>query len=154
MFGYFITALAGIFWIFRLIVALMFTTDASFPIVPINMTFEIIVLFVTFVCIIFIAKEKMIGSVIYLIAQCAYFGVDAYKALEVITSGQAVQTSNYITLFISFIAIIIPVLAIMNIGLSSGKKGSMKNRKTDWFYGTTDYDRNLDDRADKNQYKF
>ena len=30
----------------------------------------------------------------------------------------------------------------------------LKNRKTDWFYGTTDYDRKFDDRADRNQYKF
>ncbi len=35
----------------------------------------------------------MIGAVVYLIAQCMYFGVDAYKALEVITAGQA-QTAN------------------------------------------------------------
>ena len=95
----------------------------------------------------------MIGAVVYLIAQCMYFGVDAYKALEVITAGQA-QTANYLTLFISIIAVIIPILAIMNIGLSSGKRGNGKNRQTDWFYGTTDYDRNFDDRADKNQYKF
>ena len=59
-----------------------------------------------------------------------------------------------LTLFISIIAVIIPILAIMDIGLSSGKKGSSKNKKTDWFYGTTDYDRNFDDRADQNQYKF
>ena len=66
-------------------------------------------------------KRKMIGAVVYLIAQCMYFGVDAYKALEVITAGQA-QTANYLTLFISIIAVIIPILAIMDIGLSSGKK--------------------------------
>lgn len=153
MFGYFITTLAAIFWVFRVIVALMYTAEAEFPIVPINMIFEIIMLFVTFVCIILVAKRKMIGAVVYLIAQCAYFGVDAYKSIETIIEGQP-QTANYITLFISIIAVIIPVLAIMNIGLSSGKKSSMRNRKTDWFYGTTDYDRKFDDRADKNQYKF
>ena len=153
MFGYFITTLAAIFWVFRVIVALMYTAEAEFPIVPINMTFEIIMLFVTFVGIILVAKRKMIGAVVYLIAQCAYFGVDAYKSIETIIEGQP-QTANYITLFISIIAVIIPVLAIMNIGLSSGKKSSMRNRKTDWFYGTTDYDRKFDDRADKNQYKF
>ena len=118
-----------------------------------DVTFEVVLLFITFACIILVAKRKMIGAVVYLIAQCMYFGVDAYKALEVITAGQA-QTANYLTLFISIIAVIIPILAIMDIGLSSGKKGSSKNKKTDWFYGTTDYDRNFDDRADQNQYKF
>jgi len=153
MFGYMVTALAGIFWFFRLIVALMFSTDAGFAIVPMNMTFEIVLLFITFVCIILIATRKMTGAVIYLIAQCAYFGIDAYKTLQVIIEGQP-QTANYITLLISVIAIIIPILAIMDIGLNTGKKGSGKNRKTDWFYGTTDYERNMDERADKNQYKF
>lgn len=153
MLGYFITILAGIFWLFRVIVSLLYTAESGFYIIPMNMTFEIVVLFITFVCIIFIAKRKMLGAVIYLIAQCSYFGVDAYKSIETIIDGQA-QTANYLTLFISIIAVIIPVLAIMNIGLSSGKRGSRKNRKTDWFYGTTDYDRKFDDRADKNQYKF
>lgn len=151
MFGYIITTFAAIFWIFRLMVALMFSTEAGFSIVPLNMTLEIILLFVTFICIILIAKRKMIGAVIYLIAQGAYFGVDAYKTLSSITSG---QETNYITFLVSIIAIIIPILAIMDIGLSTGKKSSFGNKKTDWFYGTTDYDRNLDDRADKNQYKF
>ncbi len=41
----------------------------------------------------------------------------------------------------------------MDIGLSSGKR-EVQKKKTDWFYGTTDYDRNFDDRADQNQYKF
>ena len=153
MFGYMVTTFAGVFCFFRLVVALMFTTDMGFAIVPMNMTFEIVLLFITFACIVLIAKRNMLGAVLYLIAQCTYFGVDAYKTLQVIIEGQP-QTADYLTLFISIIAVVIPVLAIMDIGLNTGKKGSMKNRKTDWFYGTTDYDRNMDDRADKNQYKF
>lgn len=153
MFGYFITGLAGIFWLFRVIVALMYTSEAGFLIVPLNMTFEIVLLFITFACIIFIAKKKMIGAVIYLIAQCSYFGIDAYKTLQVIVEGET-QTANYISLSISIIAILIPILAIMNIGLNTGKKGNARDKKTNWFYGTTEYDRNIDDRADKNQYKF
>ncbi len=153
MFGYFITALAGVFWFFRVLIMLLYSTDTAFPIVPMNVMFEVVLLFVTFVCIILIAKRNMLGAIIYLIAQCAYFGVDAYKSIEAIMNGTS-QTANYITLFISLIAVIIPLLAVMNIGLSTGKKGSGKNKKTDWFYGTTDYERNFDDRADKNQYKF
>lgn len=153
MFGYIITTFAAIFWIFRLFIMLIHTSEVAFLIVPMNVTFEIALLFITFVCIILVAKRKMLGAVIYLIAQGAYFGVDGYENLRTII--EATPTSAaYISLFIDAIAIIIPILAIMNIGLSSGKRGSIKNRKTDWFYGTTDYDRNLDDRADKNQYKF
>ncbi len=153
MFGYFITALGGVFWLFRVLVMLLYSTDSGFAIVPMNVTFEFVLLFITFVCIVLVAKRKMLGAIIYLIAQCAYFGVDAYKSIEMIMNGTS-QTGNYITLFISLIAVIIPLLAVMDIGLSSGKKGSVRNRKTDWFYGTTEYDRNFDERADKNQYKF
>ena len=151
MFGYFITAFAGVFWFLRVIVTLMFTSETSFPIVPLNTMFEIVVLFITFICIILIAKRNMLGAVIYLITHCAYFGIDAYKALEVIIEGQP-ETANYLSLFISIIAVIIPVLAIMNIGLSSGK--GKKDKKTDWFYGSKEYERNFDDRADTTQYKF
>lgn len=151
MFGYFVTTFAGVFWFLRVIATLMFSSETSFPIVPLNMMFEIVVLFITFVCIVLIAKRNMLGAVIYLITHCAYFGVDAYKALETIVEGQP-QTANYVSLFISIIAVIIPVLAIMDIGLSSGK--GKKDKKTDWFYGSNEYERNFDDRADKNQYKF
>lgn len=153
MLGYMITTFAGVFWIIRLAIALIFTADVEFPIVPLNMTFEIVVLFITFICIILIAKRKMFGAVVYLITQGAYFGVDTYKNIQAIVEGTP-QTANYVSLFISAIAVIIPILAIMDIGLSSGKKGSGKNKKTDWFYGTDEYDRKFDDRADKNQYKF
>lgn len=151
MLGYMITTFAGVFWLFRLLVTFLYTSESGFPIVPLNITFEIVLLFITFACIILVAKRKMVGAVIYLISQAVYFGIDAYKTLEVIMNG---QTANYATFFISIVAVVIPLLAVMDIGLSTGKKGSGKNRKTDWFYGTTDYERNFDDRADKNQYKF
>ena len=153
MFGYIITTLASIFWIFRVIVMIMYTTGTKLPIAPMNVTFEIVLLFITFVCIILIAKRKMLGAVIYLIAQCAYFGVDAYKNIETIIETQP-QTATYISLFISTIAVIIPVLAVMNIGLSTGKKSTGFHKKTDWFYGTREYERKMDDRADQNQYKY
>jgi len=153
MFGYFITSLAAIFWIFRLIVALMYTGGTAFAFAPMNITIEIILLFITFVCIIFIARRKMLGAVAYLIAQCAYFGVDAYRNLEIILEGTPTNTT-YLSLMISVFAVLIPVLAIMNIGLSTGKKSTGKNKKTDWFYATTEHDREFDDRADRNQYKF
>lgn len=151
MLGYMITTFACVFWLFRVIVTFLYTSESGFPIVPLNITFEIVLLFITFVCIILVAKRKMFGAVLYLIAQTVYFGIDAYKTLEVIMNGQA---TNYATFFISLVAVIIPLLSVLDIGLSTGKKGSGKNRKTDWFYGTTDYERNFDDRVDKNQYKF
>lgn len=146
MFGYMVTALAGIFWLFRVIVTMMFTGESTFPVQPINITFEIVLLFITFVCIILIAKRNMIGAIIYLIAHCAYFGVDIYQSVTQ-------DSINYLNLMVSIVGVIIPFLAFANIGLSSGKKSSGKNKKTDWFYGTNDYEREFDERADTNQYK-
>ena len=154
MLGYMVVIFGGFFWLLRVIVALMYTTETSFPLIPINIVVEIILLFITFVCIVLIAKRKMIGAIIYLIAQVSYFGIDAYKSIESIMNGQS-EVNNYLTLLVSIIAVIIPAISIFDIGLVTGKKGSpLRSRKTDWFYGTTDYERNLDDRADKNQYKF
>ena len=95
MFGYIITTLASIFWIFRVIVMIMYTTGTKLPIAPMNVTFEIVLLFITFVCIILIAKRKMLGAVIYLIAQCAYLGVDADKKIDTIITPRTL-TTNYI----------------------------------------------------------
>lgn len=151
MLGYLITGVAGIFWIFRIAVALLYTNQEAFPIIPLNMTVEIVVLFITFACIILMAKRKMLGAVIYLITQCAYFGVDGYKSLQTIVEGTP-TSSTYISLMIAVIAVIIPILSIMDIGLKTGKKSG--DKKTEWFYGNPDYERKFDDRADKNQYKF
>jgi len=150
MFGILVTMFAGIFWLFRIVISLMYTSEAGFPIEPLNVGVEIPLLFVIFVCIVFIAKRKMIGAVAYLIAHWAYFGVDAYKNIEAMTQGQA-TTTNSISLFVSIIAVVLPILAIMDIGVNTEKT---KDGKTDFFYATDAYDRNLDDRDDKNQYKF
>ena len=132
MFGYMVTTFAGIFWLFRVVVTMMFTGESAFPVQPMNMTIEIVLLFVTFACIILIAKRKMFGAIIYLLAHCAYFGVDIYQS---VSQGD------------------IKFLAFADIGLNNGKKSTGKNKKTDWFYGTTDYEREFDERADTNQYK-
>ena len=44
--------------------------------------------------------------------------------------------------------------SVMDIFLNKDRKGSTKDKKTDWFYTNEQYDRKLDERADKNQYKF
>ena len=148
-----IAIFAFAFWLYRVVATALYSMGTELVLPPMDMIMEILLLFITFICIILIAKRKMFGAVVYLITQGAYFGVDAYKNIQTIVEGTP-QTANYVSLFISAIAVIIPILAIMDIGLSSGKKGSGKNKKTDWFYGTDEYDRKFDDRADKNQYKF
>lgn len=153
MFGIFITCLAVIFWLFRVVITFVYTSDIAFNIIPINLTFEIVLMFVTFLCIVLISKRKMLGAIGYLIVHIAYFGLDAYKNIELILNNET-MTSTYPSLVVSIIAIIIPILAILDIGLNSGKKSILRDRNTDWFFNTHDYEREKDERADRNQYKF
>ena len=81
----------AMFWVFRVIVALMAQLNLDFGgITPLNSQLEIILLFVVLVCIILVAKRKLICGLI---------------------------------------------------------------KKTDWFYKNDEFDREFDDRADKNNYR-
>ena len=151
LFGYLMTALAGIFWLFRVIVAFCATTGKAFSVVPLNVTAEIVVIFISF--IVLVLKRKMLGAIIYMIAHFAYFGVDLYKAINAIIE-EGANISNYPNLLISAIGVILPFVIFANIGLNTGKKSAGNNKNTDWFYKSTEHDRVYDERADRNQYKF
>ena len=153
MFSYLITMLGGIFWIFRLIVAVTYSIGINFPIIPIDINMEIILLFVTIICMIFIIKRNIFGALVYFVGNGLYFGNDLYNGIVNITKGYA-ETSSYLNVFISLLGILIPFLIVMDIFLNKDRKTNVKYKKTDWYYNNKDYDRNLDDRADKNQYKF
>ena len=115
--------------------------------------FMIILLFVTIIVIVFIIKRNIIGALVYLVAYGLYFGNDLYNNVINILDGQAIGT-DYLSIFVSFIGVVIPFLTLMDILLSKGRKGGTKDKKTDWFYENEEYTRKLDERADKNQYKF
>jgi len=154
VFGYLMTGFAGVFWVFRLLVALFATIEKPFPVIPLNINFEIILLFVTFICIVLVVKRKILGAVIYMISHFAYYGVDLYKAITAMIE-EGASISNYPNLLFSIIGVILPFAIFANIGLNTGKKISAGNNKnTDWFYKSKEHDRVYDERADRNQYKF
>ena len=144
------------FWVFRIVVAFAFEINMDLGgIVPINQTMEIILLFVVLLCLILIVKRKIIGALIYLFAYGMYFGatvIDGVKSLFDITN----EVSNpmyYLNTFIALIGIILPICVLFDLLLDKNRKANPKDGKTDWFYNNKDYDRNLDDRADKNNYR-
>lgn len=144
------------FWIFRIIVAFTYEINIDFGgIVPINQTMEIILLFVVLLCMILVVKRKIVGALIYLLAYGMYFGatlVEGVKTLLDITSS-TVNVTSYLNTFIALIGIIIPVAVLFDLLLDKNRKANPKDGKTDWFYNNKDYDRNLDERADKNNYR-
>ena len=59
----------------------------------------------------------------------------------------------YTNLFFDAIGILIPFVALIDVLLDKNRKLNPTDKKTDWFYKNKDYDRKLDERADKNNYR-
>lgn len=152
MFSYLLTFLAVLFWLFRLVVAFAFSMQMDIGFVPMNMTFEIILLFATVPCIILVFKRNIIASVIYLALHIAYFGKYLLDTVTSISGGMNV--SDMSAIFVALIGIVIPLFTMVDISINKDRKGSGGSRKTNWFYDNPDYDRKFDERADKNNYKF
>lgn len=145
----------AMFWAFRLVVAVLPEFGIDFGgIVPLNSSLEIIILFVVLVCMILIVKRKLAGALIYLLAHGIYFGVDLYNNLMIIFKAeQQLSASAYMNTLISFIGMILPLAVLLDLLADKGRKAHPVDKKTDWFYKNEQFDRKLDDRADKNNYR-
>lgn len=146
----------AMFWGFRLIVAFMHEIGQDLGgIVPFNQQMEIILLFVVLLCMILIVKRKLIGSLIYLLAYGMYFGTDLISAITNLMNqtGGMIDINLYMNTFISLIGIALPIAVLFDLLLDKNRKAHPKDKKTDWFYKNEAYDRKLDDRADKNNYR-
>ena len=142
------------YWVFRIIVALMAQLHQEFFIVPFDLTMEIILLFVVLACLVLVVKRKMAGALIYLFAYGMYFGSDvATKLSALFEDASQVGIADYTTLIISLIGIILPIAVLLDLLADKNRKAHPKDKKTDWFYKNEQYDRKLDDRADKNNYR-
>ena len=142
------------FWIFRVVVA--FTTQYKIDfggITAMNMNIEVILLFVVLACLILIIKRSLIGALIYLLAYGMYFGVDLYNNILTIISSEVLNPSVALNAFISLIGMIIPIAVLFDVLLDKNRKAHPVDKKTDWFYKNEQYDRKLDERADKNNYR-
>ena len=148
----------AMFWILRIVVAFAYELGMDFGgIQPFNQTMEIILLFVVLVCMLFIIKRKLIGALVYLLAYGMYFGTNLITGITALTTGTIeITTSNvsiYMNTFISLIGIAIPVAVLFDLLLDKNRKANPKDKKTDWFYKNEQFDREMDERADKNNYR-
>lgn len=143
------------FWAFRAVVTLMAELHQDFGgIVPLNKTLEIILLFVVLVCIVLVVKRKMVGALIYLLSYGMYFGTDILRNISTIIEAEGqLPATTFMNLFVSFIGIILPVAILLDMLVDRNRKNNPKHKKTDWFYKNEKFDRQLDDRADKNNYR-
>ena len=64
-----------------------------------------------------------------------------------------VNTITYFNAFVSLVGMIIPIAVLLDLLLDKGRKAHPVDKKTDWFYKNKQFDRELDERADKNNYR-
>lgn len=147
-----IAIFAFMFWGFRLISTLMYSIGNSFLFEPADITMEIVLLFITFICICFITKRKMWASVIYLVSHLIYYGPIFFTHFMAIVDG-SLSINMYMAVLFELIGIALPIAAIFDVLLDRNRKEHPVDKNTDWFYKNKDYDRKLDDRADKNNYR-
>ena len=140
-----------LYWGFRVVVAYQASVYGEFFVQPINLTVEIVLLFVTVICIVLVFKRKLIGGIIYFLSYLAYFGTDLFKQILPAFQGASAEIPNYMGAFTSFLGIILAFAVLVDLAVDKGRK--QKDKKTDWFYANEQYDRQLDDRADKNNYR-
>ena len=145
----------GMFWIFRFIVALSTQNGGDLGgFISFNYTMEIILLFVTLVSIILIVRRSLIGGILYLGTYGYYFGGYLLKnILPSLMQGQSLETTMIQNALVCVIAIIIAIYAFFDILITKIKRNRFTDSKTDWFFNNKETDRQLDEKADKNQYK-
>lgn len=147
-----IAMFAFMFWGLRLVGTVMTSLGESFMFEPTDLTMEVVLLFITFICICFIIKRKLLASIIYLVAHLFYYGPSFYTHFIGIINNN-LEISNYMTVFLELIGIVLPLAAVFDVLLDKNRKAHPTDKKTDWFYKNEEYDRKLDDRADKNNYR-
>lgn len=143
-----------LFWILRIAIMLcaQFGTD-FLGIKPINNVYEIIVLFIFLPSVVLVVKRNIIGPLLYIVAHAIYFGADITSKINIIINNGVLSLSENTDLFFSIIGVILPIIVLIDLLLDKNRKINPKDKKTDWFYNNEDYDRKLDDRADKNNYR-
>lgn len=148
-----ITFFMIIFWAFRVVVAIMGTMGTNSMIAPMDNTIEVILLFVVLLLVPFIFKRKVIAAIIYLLAYGWYFGRGLITNVFAIMNGETLSSATYLDMFIALIAIVLPIAALFDILFDKARTKNPVNKETDWFYKNEQYDRKLDERADKNNYR-
>ena len=151
MSNYLIIMFSIMLFIFRLIVVFTSTMGIEFIVEPINVNYEIALLFIMIISIILMSKNKLSGAIILVVASIAYYGP---SLLEQITSlSTSTSTEIVMQAIISIVCLIIPIFAFFIIAFAKEQEKRPVDKKTDFFYKTDAYDRKYDERADRNNYR-
>ena len=61
--------------------------------------------------------------------------------------------NSYMVTFFELIGLALPLAALFDVLLDKNRKAHPTDKKTDWFYKNAEFDREIDERADKNNYR-
>ncbi len=147
-----IAMFAFMFWGFRLVGTVLYSVGNEFMFAPSNMTMEIALLFITFICICFMIKRKLLAAIIYLVAHFIYYG-PAFLEHFIGLFNNTLPMELYMSTLFELFALALAIAAVFDVLLDKNRKAHPTDQKTDWFYKNKDYDRKLDERADKNNYR-
>lgn len=148
-----ITIFVMMYWLFRVVLAITGSMGIDFVVSPIDTNIEIALLFVVLICIPFIFKRKLIGAIVYLVAYGWYFGRGLIENVMKIINNETLSMQTYTEMFFALIGVALPILVLFDILLDKTRMKNPTDKKTDWFYKNEQYDRKLDERADKNNYR-
>lgn len=153
IYSYMLTFLSVVFWLFRAVITAMYSNGTSFPITPLHMGFEIALLFATIPCMVLVFKRNIIGAAVYMAIYVTYFGTAIYNSFMHVKD--TLNVTDQIDLIMAIIGCVIPVLTFIDILFNKHRKAIIgrKEKSTDWYYKNKEYDRQYDERADRNQYK-
>lgn len=150
--NYLIIMFSVMLFIFRFIVVFTATLGIKFIVEPISVTYEMILLFIMLICIILMSKNKLSGAILFVIASLAYYGPSLLEQITYMSSN-SISVETGVQLIISLICITIPIFAFFIIAFAKEQEKRPVDKKTDFFYKNEAYDREYDDRADKNNYR-
>ena len=146
--SYMVNMFAIMFWLFRVYVALMISGGTEIPFTTPGIEMEIAVIFITLISIFMIFRRNLIFASIYL---GTYFAFFTYGIA--LMNGNISTNTQLLNAMLMILGILIALLNFLDVMFNKNRKGSTKDNKTDWFYATDKYEREFDERADRNQYK-
>ena len=119
---------------------------------------EIIISFVTILCIVLVVKRKLLGAFLYVLMYGTYFGEHLIMNIVPILQKQATLTVDMsLNLMSDIVAIFLAIFVLLDMFVDKSRKVNPIDKKTDWYFKNKKYEEELkarDDREDKNEYKF
>ena len=111
------------YWGFRIFITYMFTNGGEYPVKPINLYTEIVVLFITFMCIVLVFKRQRVGGFIYFGINMMYYGFELYKSISntIADGGKIDVMGSGLDMFASFLGIVMGIVVFAVVALDEGE---------------------------------